>query len=123
MFTFKKAERLNSYKLIKKLIDSSDCVLSSLMKCTFLKLGNNYCSKYNIKVLIKIPKKKIKNATERNLIKRRIREAFRTNKHLLTNTTGKTILIQIEYLLVKNTSYYVLEKDLQKIFQEIKILI
>ncbi len=123
MFTLKKAERLSSYKLIKKLIDSSDCVLSSCIKYTFFKLDNDYCSKYNIKVLIKIPKKKIKNATERNLIKRRIREAFRTNKHLLTNTTGKTILIQIEYLLIKNTSYYVLQKDIQKNFQKINTLI
>ena len=122
MFTFKKEERLNNYKLIKKLRDSSFFVLSPLIKCIFLTVDNVTNSKYNIKLLIKIPKKTIKNATERNLIKRRIREVFRVNKHFFSILADKIILMQIEYLSTKNVSYDILQKEFQRIFDKINTL-
>ncbi|MBQ2350022.1 MAG: ribonuclease P protein component [Cytophagales bacterium] len=121
MFTLKKKERLSSYKLIKKLLDSSNIVLSSSVKCVFAKIDNYLNSKYHIQILIKTPKKKIKKATERNLIKRRIREIFRKNKHLLAPDEDQVILVQIEYLLTHNTSYHVLQQDILKAFNEISI--
>jgi len=38
------------------------------------------------KILISVPKKRIKRANLRNTVKRRIREAYRLNKHALYST-------------------------------------
>lgn len=38
-----------------------------------------------VSVLISVPKRRIRKAVHRNRIKRQIREAYRTNKHVLWN--------------------------------------
>ena len=38
-----------------------------------------------VSILISVPKKRFKRAVKRNLVKRRVREAYRKNKQLLTD--------------------------------------
>lgn len=44
------------------------------------------------RILVSVPKKIFKRAVKRNLCKRRIREAWRKQKHLLNNENGMDIL-------------------------------
>ena len=45
------------------------------------------------RLMISVPKKSFKRAVKRNLLKRRIRESWRRQKHLLTAGQGLDILI------------------------------
>ena len=42
-----------------------------------------------LQLLISVPKRNLKHAVDRNRVKRLIREAYRSNRHILTNITSK----------------------------------
>lgn len=76
--TFKKEERLYHKKTIDELFSNG----SSIKANSFLLLYSTtpYESHFPARILISAPKKKFKRAVDRNLIKRRIKEAYRKNK-------------------------------------------
>ncbi|MBS1487912.1 MAG: ribonuclease P protein component [Bacteroidetes bacterium] len=76
-FSFSKPERLSSKKLIQELFAKGSSFYLSPFKIIFLPQPAD--AQVN-KLLISVPKTKFKKATERNTIKRRIREGYRLNK-------------------------------------------
>ncbi len=76
--TFSKAERLCGKTAIDRLYAEGKAFLSYPVRVVF-----RTSSKEEIPVrsLINAPKRKFKHATDRNRIKRQIREAYRKNKH------------------------------------------
>jgi ribonuclease P protein component len=78
-FRFPKAERLYRRKDIEELFKSGS---SFFVKPIQLRYVVKADSNHNA-VLIVVPKRQLKKAVHRNLIKRRMREAYRLNKHLL----------------------------------------
>lgn len=77
--TFPKEERLHSKKIIQELFQQGSFFYSYPFKVIFLPTPEASAHQ----VLISVSKRKFKNAVDRNLIKRRIREAYRLNKHIL----------------------------------------
>ena len=79
MHTFTKEERLKHKKDIDRLFSEGNRFYFD----PFLVLHSSgpLASQYPAKVLISVPKKKIRSAVDRNLIKRRIREAYRLHKN------------------------------------------
>lgn len=76
-----KSERLHAEKLIKELFNEGSSFFLYPFKVLFLR-------KFDLvgqanQVLFSVSKKKIKKANGRNFIKRRIKEAYRLNKHIL----------------------------------------
>ncbi|MBK6834835.1 MAG: ribonuclease P protein component [Bacteroidetes bacterium] len=78
MFTFRKAEKLCSKKDIELLYKSGSSKTFYPLKI-FWKV-NKFESSYPARVLITVPKRLYKRAVDRNLMKRRIREAYRHAK-------------------------------------------
>lgn len=78
--SFGKQERLCSEKDIDFLYKSGTSFLSHPLVFYYLKKPEILFSK----VMVSVSKKKYKRAVDRNLIKRRLREAYRLNKSLLT---------------------------------------
>lgn len=101
--TFVKAERLHSKKLIQELFTKGSSFYLSPFKVLILAHPNQNIAQHEI--LISVSKRSFKKAVDRNLLKRRIREAYRTEKLTLQDSTklviafiytGKTILLLSE---------------------------
>jgi ribonuclease P protein component len=80
-FTFRKEEKLSKEILIQELFDKGSSFYLFPFKVFFMP---NPDREYPFhQVIISVSKRNFKRAVDRNLIKRRIREAYRLNKTLL----------------------------------------
>src|SRR5450759_1055141 len=79
--TFNKSERLCSTKIIEALFENGNIYFSPLFKIVWQK--NSDPLPFPAQVAFSVTKKRFHLAVTRNLIKRRMREAYRKNKHLL----------------------------------------
>ncbi|MDQ3536185.1 MAG: ribonuclease P protein component [Bacteroidota bacterium] len=94
--TFHKSERLCSKKLIKELFDRGSSFFLYPIKVFYLPSPQGSSNQ----VIFSVPKRNIKKAVDRNKIKRRLKESYRSNKMLLidTNDEPKFYLIAFIYL-------------------------
>jgi ribonuclease P protein component len=106
--TFPKSERLSSKKIIDSLFDrGSDKTLGVFLY------------PFRVSYLIQEPDH-FKHAVDRNLIKRRIREAYRLQKHLLLEKPNKPLpsSIAFVYIAKKIEDYAKIEKSMKGVLQK-----
>ena len=111
--TFPKKERLNNKKEIKELFENGSSFYLYPFKVLFHPYTPEGDEPYH-KVLFSIPKKRFKKAVTRNKIRRRLKEAYRLNKHSLLkpNFMGGPWLIAYIYVGKKVYSYKMVESKL-----------
>jgi ribonuclease P protein component len=80
--TFGKEERLKSSLVIQELLKDGQTISGYPFKL-FWGQTKDLQQKSPARAAILVPKRKFKRAVDRNLIKRRIREAYRQNKNLI----------------------------------------
>jgi ribonuclease P protein component len=115
-YTFSKEERLCSKLLIDKLFAGGKTVYSFPYRFVYT-LTDVDDTKFPIKVVFSVPKRNFKKAVDRNLLRRRIREAYRLEKHLFYNqldTNGKNVALMIIYTNKEIADYNTLHKTLIK---------
>jgi ribonuclease P protein component len=115
-----KSERLHADKLIKELFNEGSSFFLYPFKVLFYvkkEEGNG-----TAQVLFSVSKKKIKKATQRNLVRRRIKEVYRLNKSLL-NLGAKDISIGLVYVSSDLMEFTNLESKIIPIIKKISILI
>lgn len=83
-FSFGKKERLSSEKWIKELFEKGSSFYSYPFKVLFLLHPDEQPT--TSQVLVSVPSRSFPRAVDRNLIKRRVREVYRTNKAQLTSS-------------------------------------
>ena len=119
--TFKKEERLTNKKVFDKLFNAGQSI--SLPPFRLLWAENPNLTQLGIAV----PKKSFAKAVQRNKLKRRIREAYRKNKHLLYAFLKKKnlhIALMVIYTDKMELSYKEIEQkmvvSLQKLIGKIQ---
>lgn len=91
--TFRKSERLHSKKDIQELFQKGSSFYLYPFKVLFLEAEGA-----PRQVLVSVSKRKFKRAVDRNLIKRRIKEAYRLNKHRLHSEAQTQPSLRIAYI-------------------------
>lgn len=82
--TFSKAERLCSKKLIERLFGGEGKSFPAFpLRVVYMPLTEEEMAAH-VSILVSVPKKRFKRAVKRNRVKRQVREAYRRNKHILT---------------------------------------
>ncbi len=123
-FTFSKSERLNSKIIIERLFTQGKAFVKYPVRSSFILLEEP--QEARAQILVSIPKKRFKRANKRNLLKRKIREAYRLNKHPLLEELEKKqihIAIAFVYLPTEVLSYQDIEKGIKKCLNHIVHLI
>jgi len=96
---FKKEERLCNKRLIDDLYHKGFSFLVYPFRITFYPAQALI---YPAQVLISVPKKRFKRAVDRNLLKRRIREAYRLQKSAylydFLNRNHKQVVLSLQYI-------------------------
>jgi len=102
-----KSERLSSKKAIEQLFDRGGSGVIFPLRYLSLENGEEINS-----ILISVSKRYFKRANRRNLIKRRIREAYRINKSPLR---GKSLNIAFIYISKEAAGFSVIEDAMKRI--------
>ena len=116
--TLGKEERLRGERVISNLFEHGHSFFSSPYKVFWTKIPET-CA-FQCRFAVSVPKRRFKRAVKRNLIKRRTREVFRTNKQILNATVdGGQIHLIVIYTSDSVLPYACLEESMKKILQRI----
>jgi ribonuclease P protein component len=115
-FTFKKIERLCSKKAIDDLFANGKSKTQFPFKLIYK--VSEFESPYPLRAMFVVPKKKHKRANKRNDIKRRMREVYRLNKHILYQSLQNQ-KIDLMFICLSNEEleYPVIEKSMLQLME------
>jgi len=122
--SFTKGERLCGVKAISDLFSGGKPLNLPPLKIIFRVMPEDPALE-PVRVLISVPKRYFKKAVDRNLIKRRIREAYRQNKLPLINSlagSGKHIDMAIIWNDTAIQSYDITERCVKEIIGKLSHL-
>ena len=112
-------EHLKSKRVIEKLYAEGASVTSYPLRAVFLEQEEQ---EPTAAILISVAKRRFRHAVDRNLVKRRIREAYRTSKHPFVEAlenNGKKMAVAILYIDSKHNSTEFIRKRMARLLESI----
>ena len=119
--TFPLKEHLKSKKIIERVYAGGTSVTSFPLRAVFIELLPEE-QEPTATILISVAKKRFRHAVDRNLVKRRIREAYRTSKHTFIEAlenNGKKIAVAILYIDTRHNSTAFIKRKMEKLLEGI----
>lgn len=119
--TFPLKEHLKSKKTIERLYAEGASVTAYPLRAVFMRQTAEE-QDVTAAILISVAKKRFRHAVDRNLVKRRIREAYRTSKHpfikaLQNNDTRMAVAIL--YIDTRHNSTAFIKRKMEKLLDGI----
>ena len=119
--TFPLKEHLKSKSVIEQLYAKGASVTAYPLRAVFIEQAQEVQEPVAA-ILINVAKKRFRHAVDRNLIKRRIREAYRTSKHPFVEAlenNGKKMAVAIIYIDNKHNSTAFIRKKMTRLLESI----
>lgn len=111
-FTYNKHEKLKSKKAIEELFSEGKSISAYPLRLVYVKNSET------LKVGVSVSKRNFKKAVHRIKIKRLLREAYRLNKHQLTEKNITSYSIMLLYMHKEMPNFETLNKLTQKAFRK-----
>ena len=119
--SFPLKEHLKSKSIIDRLYANGASVTAYPLRAVFIEVAAEEQEPAAC-ILISVAKKRFRHAVDRNLVKRRIREAYRLSKHPFVeslNEDGKKMAVAILYIDTKHNSTEFIKKKMCKLLAAI----
>ena len=113
--TFPLKEHLKNKRVIEKLYAEGASVTSYPLRAVFLEQEEQ---EPTAAILISVAKRRFRHAVDRNLVKRRIREAYRTSKHPFVDALqakGKKMAVAILYIDTRHNSTEFIKRKMERL--------
>lgn len=120
MASFSKKERLCSHNLIQELLKNGNSFFDFPFRCVWTLTEQ---SDSPMKVAFSVPKRRLKHAHQRNLIKRRLRNAYRLNKSALTTLleeSDQSVICLLVYNSSEIFSYSEIEVKIKNVLNRLE---
>jgi ribonuclease P protein component len=118
---FLKEERLKSTKTISNLFKEGRSFSCYPLRLVYLEAEPIENQSFPVQFSLTVPKKNFKHAVDRNVLRRRLREAYRLNKNSLYNLIenheilrGKHFAFMVMYVAKEELPYSEIEKGVKK---------
>ena len=118
-FTIKKKERLKHRKSISEAYTNGRTIQVYPLRAYYTEVTST--DSLLVKAAFAIPKRNFKKSVDRNLLKRKMREAYRLNQYLFKDriSGARQINLVLLYFIRDKLSYQIIEKAAQKILKRL----